>query len=138
MEKDVALTKAKEFLVKNKFIYLGTVNEKNEPEIRMMMVAEINNLEVWMVTNKSSRKVAQLKNNPAACVYVGEISSISGLKLVGIVEVITDSETKKVKWSEDFRTWYKEGADDPEYTLLKFNPSMAYFHEGMDYCDWEL
>jgi len=138
MEKEAAMPKAKELLGKSKFVYLGTVNEKNEPEIRMMMVSEVDGLEVWLVTNKSSRKTGQIKNNPATCVYVGDIPSISGIKLIGQMEVIDDMAVKESKWSDDFKEWYKEGAADSEYTLLKFVPSMMYFHEGMDYCDCEI
>jgi|GEM_PF-3301693 len=140
MEKDVAMPKAIEYLASCKTIYLGTVNEKGEPEVRAMGNAGTEDLVVWMITNKSSRKAKHINDNGKACVYCGEWGEkvLMGLRLVGSAEMVDDEEMKKKMWKDEYARWYKQGVDDSEYVLIKFMPNMMYFHEGMDWCDCEV
>lgn len=140
MEKEMALPKAIEYLAKNRIVYLASIGEDGFPEVRAMGNGGTEDLGLWMITNKSSRKSKQIMTNPKTSLYCGEWgdNALVGLKLIGTAEMVDDEETKKKMWRDEYSQWYQQGVEDPEYVLIKFTPKMMCFHEGMDYCDCEV
>ena len=53
-----------------------------------------------------------------------------GVMLKGKMEVLTDQETKNMIWKKGDTMFYKGGATDPDYYVLRFTAESGRF-----YCD---
>jgi len=71
-----------------------------------------------------SNKAKRAKEDSRACVCIFDDDYESGayynITLVGDVEVVTDTETKKETWYEGLEEHFLGGIDDPDYCVLKF------------------
>ncbi|WP_288147677.1 pyridoxamine 5'-phosphate oxidase family protein, partial [Bacteroides acidifaciens] len=74
--------------------------------------------DVWVVTAADSEKVKDFNvNSKAGLSYSFYGDSVA---LRGIVEVITDDETRKQMWQEYFTNYFPAGPTDPNYVLVHF------------------
>ena len=80
---------------------------------------------VYVGTNTSSKKRAELAANPKVALYFCRPREFKGVLLCGEIEFVLDAETKKAVWVEGWERYYREtgGPDDPDYTLLRLFPS---------------
>jgi general stress protein 26 len=124
--------------------YLTTINGEGFPETRSMFNLrrkeqfpgirvfdrEPERFTAWFTTNTSSSKVAQIRSNPHACVYYSKPGEWRGLMLAGLIRVIGDADMKRGLWQEGWEMYYPGGPDDPDYSLLRFDPSaFKYYHQ---------
>ena len=129
------MTKEKifKFIRQRKVAILSSVDEKGFPVMRAMLKPrKIDGNMLWFSTNTSSNKVAELINNPKACVYFFRkgLFHYKGILLRGTMEVLTDRESKDMIWRRGDTLFYKGGVSDPDYCVLKFTASDAKW-----YCD---
>jgi general stress protein 26 len=80
---------------------------------------------VYLTTSAASEKVRELRVNPNASVYYCEPSQYHGLTLTGKVEILTDPELKKALWDEAWRVYWPDGAEAPDYVVLRLKPAQA-------------
>jgi len=105
--------------------HLATV-EGNAPVVRAMHAFRIDDdLTVWFACGASSNKVRQIRANPNAAVSFYE----SGQDLVvsGAAEIVADAETKAAVWQDDWKQFFPQGKDDPEYCVLKVRATKALY-----------
>ncbi len=128
------------------WICLSTVNSKGLPETRAMInlanpklfpsVQKYfdDSLMAYFSTNTSSEKMEQLALNNKASVYYYNPETFEGLLLMGTLEIIEEMKIKKDFWQDSWTIYYKKGLNDPDYTLLKFNPSGYKYYNGKLEC----
>lgn len=112
-------TKALELLEKCEIISLASIDENGFPRPVPLSKIKTEGLNtVWFATGTSSEKTKNFEKNNKAGIsfYVGGNSIIE----TGIVEIVTDSETKNALWQEWFIEHFPKGVTDPEYCILKF------------------
>jgi general stress protein 26 len=80
---------------------------------------------VYVTTNTSSMKVAQIHDNPRGSIYYCHPKRFRGLLLVGDLEVVDDSALRHALWNEDWTQYYAGGPDDPDHTILRLLPRHA-------------
>ncbi|MDR1052986.1 MAG: pyridoxamine 5'-phosphate oxidase family protein [Planctomycetaceae bacterium] len=117
-------------------VYLTNVDENGFPSTRAMLnlknpkeysglvgihEAEENPLTVFLTTNTSSHKFAEIQQNGKACLYYCEPDKFYGVLLQGMVEIITDNELRQKAWQKSWEMYYPAG--DSDYTLLRFIPA---------------
>ncbi|MDR1200401.1 MAG: pyridoxamine 5'-phosphate oxidase family protein [Tannerellaceae bacterium] len=100
---------------------LNLKNPKEYPGLAPIYEAEENLLTVFLTTNTSSRKFAEIQQNGKACLYYCEPDKFHGLLLQGTVEIITDNELRQKAWKKGWEMYYPAG--DSDYTLLRFIPA---------------
>ena len=107
---------------KSNTAYLGSVDSEGFPNMKaMLVVQEREGLRThWFSTNTSSRHVAQLRENPKACVYFVDRRFYRGALLRGTVEVCEDQQTKQRFWRRGDEQYYPLGVTDPDYCILRF------------------
>lgn len=111
--------KAARLLAQCKEVTLASVNEDGFPRpVPMAKIKADGCNEVWMATGANSEKVADFRKNPKT----GLSYSLYGdsVALRGSVEIVTDDETRKAMWQEDFAYHFPGGPTDPDYVLLHF------------------
>ena len=132
MEKEQALKRGLELVNRSGFAMLGTNGVEGYPNIKAMIKVENVGLkEVWFSTNTSSKRVAQLKENPKTCVYFADLEKYEGLMLTGTVDVLQDEESRKRLWTDGCEKYYPLGVNDPDYSVLRFTALKGNYYHGL-------
>jgi general stress protein 26 len=93
---------------------------------------------VWFSTNTSSKRAAQFRANPKACVYFFDPDRIAGLLLVGDIAVVLDHGIKQNMWRQGWEAYYPLGPTDPDYCLLKFSAKWGNYYHGLQNISFEI
>lgn len=123
------------FIKGQKTAFLASVNQEGYPVVRAMLAPrKIEGNTLYFTTNTSSKKIGQYTANDRACVYFYKRGLVRyrGVCLVGKMEICTDQPTKEAIWRRSDKLFYREGATDPDYCVLKFTASSAEH-----YCDFK-
>ena len=106
-------------------VAFATVNPEGRPWVRYVMAAADRDLNVWFSTRLDSRKVAQVRNNPAVHLLAG-VSTLetaeSYVQVEGEAEVLTDTVTKKALWNDALKPYFS-GPEDPNFCVVRIRPS---------------
>jgi len=142
LSKDIAQA-LKRLVAEQDFICLSTVNQDGMPETRAMINLASPKLfpnlqgyfaderfSAYFSTNTSSEKMKHIAGQSNASVYYYNEKTIEGLSFFGQLTIVTDKETKKGFWQDDWTMFYPEGVEDPSYTLLKFTPRIYKYYNG--------
>ena len=122
------------FISRQKVSFVCSVDQDGFPNVKAMLKPRKRNglKEFWFSTNTSSMRVCQYLENPKASIYFCHKGLIryEGVMLKGIMEVLTDRETRNMIWRKGDTIFYKQGITDPDYCVLKFTAE-----SGRYYCD---
>jgi general stress protein 26 len=88
-------------------------------------VDEYGNL--WFFSNKNSDKNHEINNDSKVQLFYSHPSKSSYMVLNGKAEISFDKDKIKEYWSPLVKTWFKEGIDDPNISLIKVNTKSAYY-----------
>ena len=115
------------------FCLLGTNGDNGFPNIK-----GVNNIrhdgmkKLWFSTNTSSRRVQQLRQDNKACVYYIDANEFIGLMLVGRIEILQDTDSRKMLWSEGSEIYYPLGLEDPDYSVLCFTADWGNYYHNLN------
>ena len=78
-------------------------------------------------------RVCQYLENPKASNYFCHKGLIryEGVMLKGIMEVLTDRETRNMIWRKGDTIFYKQGVTDPDYCVLKFTAEKGRYYRDL-------
>ncbi len=139
MEREEAIRESQALVERSLIVMLGTNGDDGYPNIKAMIKCEHKGLETfWFSTNTSSRRVAQLKRDPKACVYFVDFDRWKGLMLVGTVEILQDIGSRQRLWQEGDEKYYPLGVTDPDYTVLRFTATRGNYYHKLDNLTFEL
>lgn len=122
-----------DFISKQKVAFIASVDEDGFPNMKAMFMPRRRDGNCfYFSTNTSSLRAKQYQANPKACVYFYNKGRFryEGVMLTGTMEVLEDKEIKKEIWRVGDIMFYKKGAADPDYCVLKFTAGKGRF-----YCD---
>ena len=129
-----------ELMSTSDMVYVTTIDGEGYPQTRVMFnlwckerfpslsalfEEHKDELLVYLGTNTSSEKMAQIKANPAACLYFSRPEEFKGLMLSGRLEVVDDPGIKHSLWQEVWEIYYPAGPGDPDFTVLQMRPKKA-------------
>ena len=120
-----------QFISEQKTAFIASVSEQGYPVVRAMLAPrKIENGEIYFSTNTSSKKITQYTANDKACVYFYKRGRFKyqGVCIIGEMEICTDQATKNEIWRFGDKLFYKEGATDPDYCVLKFTAISARYY----------
>lgn len=85
------------------------------------------------IKNIVTRRVAQFKANPKACVYYVDDTKdkYKGALFTGTIEVCTDHETKAILWRDKFELYYPKGMENPGYCVYRFTAQSVKYYHGL-------
>jgi general stress protein 26 len=115
---------------------VATISE-DRPAVRLMALIGLEDLSLIGVTMKNSRKVGQIKKNPAAqlSIWAGDRSD-PYILIHCKAEVHEDLDTKKKFWDARMETYFQK-PDDPNYVVLKFIPEKIEYYHDMRMDIWQ-
>ena len=117
---------------RNEIAIVGTVNDNGYPEMRAMTRVKHDGMrELWFSTNTSSRKIPQVRATNKGSVYFVDCDNYYGLLLIGRMEVLQDSASRRMVWQDGFEKYFPGGVDDPDHSVLHFTAERAEFFHGL-------
>ncbi len=139
MQQEEAIREALSLANQSSSAMLGTNGDDGYPNIKAMFKAENEGLKtLWFSTNTSSRRVAQLRRNSKACVYLVDFDQMKGLMLVGNAEVLQDIDSKRRLWREGAERYYPSGVTDADYSVLRFTARWGNYYHALSNVTFEL
>ncbi len=111
---------ALEFVREHPTSHLATV-DGGKPMTRVMYTPRVDDdFTVWYATSGSSNKIRQVKADPNVCTVFYEDARWVGV--CGQAKVVTDQEMKNELWEDDWTRYWPDGAENPDYVLMKATP----------------
>ena len=82
---------------------------------------------IWFFSPADSTKNAEIsKDNHVQLIYSNRSSS-EFLSLYGKADIVRDTNKAKELWNMFLTTWFHEGPDDPNLTLIRFTPTEGHY-----------
>lgn len=116
-------------------VYLGTMSPGG-PRVRALVnlrqrwrypvasrTARTDDFTVYLATSRASDKIAEITADPRISVYYSRPLLFRGVMLCGTAEVLDDPDLKRALWSEDWRIYWPDGADNPDYVVVRLKPN---------------
>lgn len=82
---------------------------------------------IWFFSSKESNKNREINNKNKVQLLYGDPGKSDYLSVEGNVEIMEDKKKIDELWTPIIKTWFQEGKDDPNLTLLKITPAQAYY-----------
>ena len=82
---------------------------------------------IWFFSEKNSEKNMEIAQDKNVQLFFSHPGKSSYLVVNGEAEIIFDREKTEELWSPIVKTWFKEGKDDPNISIIKVNPTSAYY-----------
>lgn len=112
----------------NQYAYLATVDKK-QPRVRPIVLFNYDD-GYWMVTFSGDSKVQQIAGNRwvEVCIPLHSDGQTGYVRLAGTAQIVTNN-AQKAEAAEQcyFFDDYFSGSDDPDYSLISFDPSEIEF-----------
>jgi general stress protein 26 len=119
--------------------YLGSNGPDGIPRVKAMLNTKVEGMtRIWLITNTGSKRVAQLRNDPRACLYFTDEANYQGLALYGTIILHFDHETRSMMWKPGYEMYYPLGVDDPDYAVLEFIATSGNYYHGLANTDFTL
>jgi len=123
------------WIKQNQYVYLAT-SDKRQARVRPVVLFTIED-SYFFATFSGDAKVSQIQANKLVevCVPLSEDGQTGYIRLSGIARIVSNAALK-AEASERcyFFDEYFNGYDDPDYTLVEFDPDFAeYLRPGETY-----
>lgn len=117
------LASARELIQQARYCALITVDDASQPQARTVdPLPGDDSLDVWVLTNLSSRKVAQLRHNPRATLYYFVPTSPGYVTLLGDATVIESAADKASAWRPAWGEARRKQIAREDFVLIHFRP----------------
>ncbi len=123
-----AISKMKEMAEDIKTCMFCTYDAQHVMQTAPMSVNEIDDDGTfWFLSTKESTRNEDLEANSATDLIFAQPGSSSYLSVRGKSEVLYDRNKIDELWNGILKTWFTEGKDDPNISVIKFTPEEAYY-----------
>ena len=100
---------------------------------RPMAVQEVDDHgNLWFISNARSNKNFEIKHDDKVQLFFSKMSSSHYLSVFGQAAIYTNKSTIEEHWTPIAKTWFQEGKDDPDVTVIRVSPSDAYYWDTKD------
>jgi general stress protein 26 len=82
---------------------------------------------LWFFSDKHSDKNKEIEKDSGVQLFFSDPSKSAYLVLNGEAEIIIDYDKVEELWSPLVKTWFKEGKDDPNISIVKVISKSAYY-----------
>ncbi len=100
---------------------------------RPMSVQEVDDHgNLWFISNARSNKNFEIKHDDKVQLFFSKMSNSHYLSVYGTASIYTDKSTIEEHWTPIAKAWFEEGKDDPDVTIIRIEPSYAYYWDTKD------
>lgn len=123
LERAKVVAAASDVMKQAVFTTLVTIADDGHANARMVSpTAPDQDLVVWVSTNRSSRKIAELRHDPRATLLYFDKKALAYVTLIGTTTLVDDAAEKQKYWQPGWAPFFPQGPKDPEYVLIRFVP----------------
>jgi general stress protein 26 len=124
-----AIEKLKELAEKSETCLFCTNIKTGQPfSTRPMAVQEVDDEgNLWFLSDKESNKNMELKEDDHVQLLFSSSSHAGFLNVFGKATVTYDKQKIKELWKPLIKTWFQEGQDDPNISVIKVEPKEGYY-----------
>lgn len=120
-KRDTLLSIAHEYIESVRYCALITVDSTGQPNVRAMdPFLPDENMVVWFGTNRNSRKVREIRNNPKVTLYYSDENGAGYVAIIGTATLVDDPKEKANWWKEEWTEFYNDQKES--YLLIKVVP----------------
>lgn len=128
------LAAARETMKAARYCFLITLDESGDAQARLMDPFDPEpDMKVWLGTNRTTRKVPQMRRDPRATLAYYDAAGVGYVTLIGRVRLVDDVKERERRWKEEWRSFYPDGPTGSTYLLIEFTPTrievMSYRHQ---------
>ena len=87
---------------------------------------------IWFFSREGSNKNREIAKDKRVQLFYSNTSNFEFLSLYGSASIIKDTAKAKDLWSAVAKTWFQDGYNDPELTLIKIIPEEGYYWDTKD------
>jgi general stress protein 26 len=120
---------------------IGSVDSDGTPNIKAMLKSrKITGIKTfYFSTNTSSLHARQFQMNPKASIYFHKRFIFhKGALLKGIMEILTDDNSKRMLWEKGDEKYYPAGVTDPDYCVMRFTALTARYYSKNQSTDCDI
>ena len=133
LSREEANNKIKELAKKADTCLFTTLLTKLPLTTRPMSTREVDdNGCLWFFSRRDSNKNREIAIDNRVQLFYSNFSNSEYMSLYGKATILTDKNKAKELWSAIAKTWFNEGYDDPELTLIKIEPEDGYYWDTND------
>ena len=82
---------------------------------------------IWFMSDTNSDKNRDIENDDRVQLFYSHTGNYEYLSVFGRAEIVHDRNKIEELWTEMAKTWFEEGKDDPDISLIKVIPEDAYY-----------
>lgn len=128
LSREEGIAKMKELAESARICHFVTNLGQRPLNSRPMSVQEVDEEgNFWFLSGKSSQKNHEINDDPEVQLFFANTSSSEYLTVYGFAEEITDRAKLEEHWSPIAKTWFTEGKDDPDLSVIRLNATEAYY-----------
>ena len=128
-----AAEKIKELAEKADVCLFGTDLGHTPVKVRPMSTRQVDpHGNIYFFSRKTSDKNKEIDSNSAVQLFYSNNTDYEYLNVYGKAEIFTDKALAKELWTTIAKTWFNEGYEDPELTIIRVKPVDAYYWDSKD------
>lgn len=82
---------------------------------------------IWFMSDKNSDKNQHIQQDDQVQLFYSHTNNYEYLSVFGRAEIVYDLKKIEELWTQMAKTWFREGKDDPNISLIKVTPEDAYY-----------
>jgi len=86
----------------------------------------------WFISSKTSHKETEINESSKVQLIYARPDKYTFLSVYGKASSFYDRQKIEEMWTPIAKTWFPEGKDDPNLTLIKVTPEEAYYWDTKD------
>lgn len=100
---------------------------------RPMSVSEVDdNANLWFISSSQSNKNDEIKTDSDVQLFFAKNADSHFLSVFGKATIYKDRKIIEEVWKPIDKTWFEDGKDDPDVTVIKVTPEDAYYWDTKD------
>lgn len=128
---DKEIRKLDKMINEIKFAMLTTIDADGYIRSRPMMTPPMRfEGSLWFFTGRSTGKVHSIENDQRVNVTYVDADSSKYVSISGRATLVDDRSKARELWKAEYETWFPQGLDDPELSLIKIDVDEAEYWES--------
>ena len=127
-----ALTKLRELLAQFRIAFMVTISEGRAHARPLGVCGKPDEFDgtLWFITDRRSHKVEEISRGAETTLTFQNDERGTYAHMRGRATVVEDREKLATLYTPDQRTWFPDGPDDPNMTLVRFDVDDADYWDG--------
>lgn len=123
-----AAEKIREIAKHARFCLFGTALKQPPVAVRPMTVQNVDDTgALWFLSGRQTHTNQHIASDPLVQLFFANPDKQEFLTLDGTATIHTDRPTKEAHWTPFAKTWFNQGVDDPDLTVIRVQPAAGYY-----------